>query len=166
MTQELLYGPPIARQPIHRATAGYDATFTGPVRQRSRCRESPARPSFCPPISSGRDFAVGEGAVTAGRTVAEHRISRWVDRIAAGLTNPAAPRNAVSPWEAGAPRSAASRWEAAPNPWLCDRTGARVLEVRIHPAESQQTFSSWTAQRPAALPDRARRNLRGLRQLS
>jgi hypothetical protein len=37
---------------------------------------------------------------------------------AAGLTEPAAPRNAVSPWEAGAPRSAASRWEAAANPWL------------------------------------------------
>src|ERR1700758_2836383 len=32
--------------------------------------------------------------------------------------NPAAPRNAVSPWEAGAPRSAASRWEVAANPWL------------------------------------------------
>jgi hypothetical protein len=45
----------------------------------------------------------------------EHRISRWVDRIA---WKPAAPRNAVSPWEAGAPRSAASRWEAAANPWL------------------------------------------------
>jgi hypothetical protein len=43
--------------------------------------------------------------------------------------NPAAPRNAVSPWEAGAPRSAASRWEAAANPWLgaiarCSRTGS------------------------------------------
>ena len=32
--------------------------------------------------------------------------------------NPAAPRNAGSPWEAGAPRSTASRWEAAANPWL------------------------------------------------
>jgi hypothetical protein len=43
--------------------------------------------------------------------------------------NPAAPRNAVSPWEAGAPRSAASRWEVAANPWLgaiarCSRTGS------------------------------------------
>jgi hypothetical protein len=43
--------------------------------------------------------------------------------------NPAAPRNAVSPWEAGAPRSAASRWEAAANPSLgaiarCSRTGS------------------------------------------
>jgi hypothetical protein len=48
---------------------------------------------------------------------------RWASR------NPAAPRNAVSPWEAGAPRSAASRWEAAANPWLgaiarCSRTGS------------------------------------------
>jgi hypothetical protein len=43
--------------------------------------------------------------------------------------NPAAPRNAVSPWETGAPRSAASQWEAAANPWLgaiarCSRTGS------------------------------------------
>src|ERR1700749_4538000 len=43
--------------------------------------------------------------------------------------NPAVPRNAVSPWEAGALRSAASRWEAAANPWLgaiarCSRTGS------------------------------------------
>jgi hypothetical protein len=43
--------------------------------------------------------------------------------------NPAAPRNAVSPWEAGAPRGATSRWEAAANPWLgaiarCSRTGS------------------------------------------
>jgi hypothetical protein len=53
------------------------------------------------------------------RKEAEHRISRWVDRMAAGASrNPAAPRNAVSPWEAGAPRSAASRWEIAANPWL------------------------------------------------
>jgi len=43
--------------------------------------------------------------------------------------NPAAPRNAVSPWEAGVPRSAASRREAAANPWLgtiarCSCTGS------------------------------------------
>src|SRR5499427_7383523 len=43
--------------------------------------------------------------------------------------NPAAPRNAVSSWEAGAPWSAASRWEAAANSWLgaivrCSRTGS------------------------------------------
>ena len=44
----------------------------------------------------------------------------------------------------GRPRSAASRWEAAPNPWLCDRTGARVLEVRIHlsPERSRANFRS------------------------
>src|SRR6516164_7549920 len=53
----------------------------------------------------------------------------WVDLMAACSRNPAAPRNAVSPWEAGAPRSAASRWEAAANPWLgaiarCSRTGS------------------------------------------
>ena len=43
--------------------------------------------------------------------------------------NLAAPRNALSSWEAGASRSAASRWEAAANPWLgaiarCSRTGS------------------------------------------
>jgi hypothetical protein len=54
--------------------------------------------------------------------------------------NPAAPRNTISPWEAGAPRSAASRWEAAANPCSVPSHGARVLEVRIHlpPARSQQ----------------------------
>ena len=42
----------------------------------------------------------------------------WTARRRRASRNPAAPRNAVSPWEAGAPRSAASRWEAAANPWL------------------------------------------------
>jgi hypothetical protein len=78
-------------------------------------------------------------------TFSPGRISQWPDRMATRLAtdsgrparrqstafrdgwtawrrqasgNLAAPRNAVSPWEAGAPRSAASRWEAAANPWL------------------------------------------------
>ena len=66
----------------------------------------------------------------AACTAAEHRISRgWTAWRRRASRNPAAPRNAVSPWEAGAPRSAASRWEAAANPWLgaiarCSRTGS------------------------------------------
>ena len=42
----------------------------------------------------------------------------WTARRRRASRNPAAPRNAVAPWEAGAPRSAASPWEAAANPWL------------------------------------------------
>jgi hypothetical protein len=66
----------------------------------------------------------------AACTAAEHRISRgWTAWRRRASRNPAAPRNAVSPWEAGAPRSAASRGEAAANPWLgviarCSRTGS------------------------------------------
>jgi hypothetical protein len=116
-----------------------------------------------PAGASGRDFAVGEGAAAAGRTVAAARTAGGRAAIMAEVLpchvfarpdfrmgtawrrasrpdrgrparrrasrNPAAPRNAVSPWEAGAPRSAASRWEVAANPWLgaiarCSRTGS------------------------------------------
>jgi hypothetical protein len=42
---------------------------------------------------------------------------RWTAWRRRASRNPAASRNAVSPWE-GAPRSAASRWEAAANPRL------------------------------------------------
>ena len=68
---------------------------------------------------SGRPARRRSTAFRDGWTAWRRRASR----------NPAAPRNAVSPWEAGAPRSAASRWEAAANPWLgaiarCSRTGS------------------------------------------
>src|ERR1700756_770337 len=68
------------------------------------------------PIAGGLH---GGAAFRDGWTAWRRRTSR----------NPAAPRNAVSPWEAGAPRRAASRWEAAANPWLgaiapCSRTGS------------------------------------------
>jgi hypothetical protein len=68
---------------------------------------------------SGRPAQRRSTAFRAGWTAWRRRASR----------NPAAPRNAVSPWEAGAPRSAASGWEAAANPWLgaiarCSRTGS------------------------------------------
>jgi hypothetical protein len=85
--------------------------------ERCRFLPGPSESTLCRPGRSGRDFAVGEGAVatarTAGRagrpswlrycnvtfspgsisqwaacTAAEHRISRWVDRMAAGLTEP------------------------------------------------------------------------------
>src|SRR5215472_17515292 len=56
----------------------------------------------------------------------------WTPWRRGASRNPVAPRNAVSPWEAGAPRSAASRWEAAANPWLgaiarCSRTGSLAI---------------------------------------
>src|SRR5215469_15757623 len=57
---------------------------------------------------SGRPARRRSAAFRDGWTAWRRRASR----------NPAAPRHAVSPWEAGAPRSAASRWEAAANPWL------------------------------------------------
>ena len=57
---------------------------------------------------SGRPARRRSTAFRDGWTAWRRRASR----------NPAAPRNAVSPWQAGAPRSAASRWEAAANPWL------------------------------------------------
>ena len=68
---------------------------------------------------SGRPARRRSTAFRDGWTAWRRRASR----------NPAAPRNAVSLWEAGAPRSAASRWEAAANPWLgaiarCSRTGS------------------------------------------
>ena len=68
---------------------------------------------------SGRPARRRSTAFRDGWTAWRRRASR----------NPAAPRNAVSPWEAGAPRSTASRWEAAANPWLgaiarCSRTGS------------------------------------------
>src|SRR5215470_17502460 len=61
---------------------------------------------------------------------AEHRISRWVDRMAAaGLTEPRCDSECGLAMGGGRPRSAASRWEAAANPWLgaivrCSRTGS------------------------------------------
>jgi hypothetical protein len=72
-----------------------------------------------PRPDSGRPARRRSTAFRDGWTVWRRRASR----------NPAAPRNAVSPWEVGAPRSAASRWEAAANPWLgatarCSRTGS------------------------------------------
>ena len=68
---------------------------------------------------SGRPARRRSTAFRDGWTASRRRASR----------NPAAPRNAVSPWEVGARRSAASRWEAAANPWLgaiawCSRTGS------------------------------------------
>jgi hypothetical protein len=71
--------------------------------------------------------------------------------------NPAAPRNAVSPWEAGAPRSAPSRWEAAANPWLgaiarCSRTGSSnpspsrresIANLVPRPSEAHGDYFDW-----------------------
>src|SRR6516162_2484433 len=67
--------------------------------------------------------------------------------------NPAAPRNAVSPWEAGAPRSAASRWEAAANPWLgaiarCSRTGRFYGAGGEDVATSLLQSNRWSAAMP------------------
>ena len=99
----------------------------------------------------------------AACTAAEHRISRgWTAWRRRASRNPAAPRNAVSPWEAGAPRSAASRWEAAANPWLgaiarCSRTGSsnpspssrQSVSLRILPAfRGKPRFSASLAATP------------------
>src|SRR6516165_10587994 len=54
------------------------------------------------------------------------------------LTEPAAPRNAVSPWEAGAPRAPLHAGRQRQIRGSVPSHGARVLEVRIHlpPADS------------------------------
>ena len=83
------------------------------------------------------DFAMGGPHGSASRSDSGRPARRRSSAFRDGWTawrrrasrNPAAPRNAVSTWEAGAPRSAASRWEAAANPWLgaiarCSRTGS------------------------------------------
>src|ERR1700739_4514837 len=67
--------------------------------------------------------------------------------------NPAAPLNAVSPWEAGAPRSAASRWESAANPWLgaiarCSRTGRFYGAGGEEVATSSLHLNRWSAAMP------------------
>jgi len=87
-----------------------------------------ARPEFA---TGGPHRCAPCGPLAGGLHGGGHHISRWVEQHRGGgpSRNPAVPRNAVSPWEAGALRSAASRWEAAANPWLgaiarCSRTGS------------------------------------------
>ena len=76
----------------------------------------------------------------AACTAAEQRISRWVEPHRGGgpSRNPAAPRNAVSPWEAGAPRAPLHAGRQRQIRGSVPSHGARVLEVRIHlpPADS------------------------------
>jgi hypothetical protein len=110
------------------------------------------------------------------------RISQWADRMAAsrpdsgrpvrrrstafrdGWTawrrpasrNPAAPQNAVSPWEAGAPRSAASQWGGSGKSVArCHRTvlaywkfesislQRRVCELSVPERPASRAFGRW-----------------------
>ena len=58
--------------------------------------------------------------------------------------NPAAPRDAVSPWEAGPAERRFTVGDSGKSVTRCHRTVARVLEVRIHlpPAASLRTIGS------------------------